>query len=97
MRLAQLTAPITFLLAPSSAQFRTLDAICRRAMEDCAESRYSGAESLAADVEAWLADQPVTVMPESRFQKARRWLKKRPLFAGVFLGSAPQLQCSLWP
>ena len=64
-----------------------LDAICRRAMEDRAELRYASAEKLAADVEAWLADQPVSVMPESRFQKARRWLKGRPVFAGTMLGS----------
>jgi len=64
-----------------------LDAICRRAMEDHAESRYVSAESLAADVEAWLADQPVSVLPETRFQKARRWFKRRPLFAGAILGS----------
>lgn len=64
-----------------------LDAICRRAMEDLADARYASAECLAADVEAWLADQPVSVMPETRFQKARRWLKRRPLFAGAILGS----------
>ena len=64
-----------------------LDAICRRAMEDRSELRYASAENLAADVEAWLADQPVSVMPESRFQKARRWLKGRPVFAGTMLGS----------
>jgi|GEM_PF-1831515 len=64
-----------------------LDAICRRAMEDRAELLYASAENLAADVEAWLADQPVSVMPESRFQKARRWLKRRPVFAGTMLGS----------
>lgn len=64
-----------------------LDAICRRAMEDRAELRYASAEGLAADVEAWLADQPVSVLSESRFQKARRWLKRRPVFAGTMLGS----------
>jgi serine/threonine protein kinase len=64
-----------------------LDAICRRALEDRAELRYASAEDLAADVEAWLTDQPVSVMPESRLQKARRWLRGRPVLAGTMLGS----------
>ena len=64
-----------------------LDAVCRRAMEDRADNRYANPELLAADVEAWLADQPVSVLPESRLQKARRWLRRRPSLTGAIFGS----------
>jgi tetratricopeptide (TPR) repeat protein len=33
---------------------------------------------LAADVEAWLLDEPVSALPETRLQKVRRWAKAHP-------------------
>ncbi len=62
-----------------------LDAICRKAMKYDAKTRYASAELLAADLEAWLADEPVTVLAESPFQKMRRRAKANPAFAGAGL------------
>src|SRR5260370_8073676 len=41
-----------------------LDAICRKAIALRPEQRYPTALELAADVERWLADEPVAARPE---------------------------------
>jgi serine/threonine protein kinase len=55
-----------------------LDAICRQALQFEAQKRYASAELLAADLEAWLLDEPVSVLAETRLQKLRRWAKSHP-------------------
>lgn len=64
-----------------------LDAICRRAMAAKQRDRYQTTEEMARDLEAWLADEPVSVLPESFVQKSRRWLRQRPLLIGSLAGS----------
>ncbi len=64
-----------------------LDAVCQKAMAAKQEDRYPSTEDLARDLEAWLADEPVSVLPESRLLKTRRWLRQRPLLAGGLAGS----------
>ncbi len=64
-----------------------LDTICRKAMASKQDDRYCSTEDMARDLEAWLADEPVSVLPESRLQKSRRWLRQRPLLAGGLAGS----------
>jgi tetratricopeptide (TPR) repeat protein/tRNA A-37 threonylcarbamoyl transferase component Bud32 len=61
-----------------------LEAICRKAMALRPEDRYATALDLAADVEHWLADEPVAAYPEPWTTRARRWARRhRPLVAGV--------------
>ena len=43
---------------------RPLDAICRKAMALRPDDRYASALDLAADVERWLADEPVSAERE---------------------------------
>lgn len=43
---------------------RALDAICRKAMSIRPADRYASALALAADIEHWLADEPVTAYRE---------------------------------
>jgi serine/threonine protein kinase/tetratricopeptide (TPR) repeat protein len=52
-----------------------LDAICRKAMAPDREDRYPSALDLAADVECWLADQPVSAYPEPFFGRVWRWVR----------------------
>src|SRR5204862_1815419 len=74
---------------PRPREFRpdtpaALDAVCRRAMAHKPESRYPSALALAADVERWLADEPVTAYPEPWATRARRWTKRhRTLVTGA--------------
>jgi tetratricopeptide (TPR) repeat protein len=53
---------------------RALEAICQKAMAFQPEQRYGTAKELAADVEQWLADQPVSAWREPWQVRARRWL-----------------------
>jgi serine/threonine protein kinase len=63
---------------------RALDAICLKAMARQPEDRYPTALALAADLETWLADEPVTAYREPLPQRARRWARRhRPLATGL--------------
>lgn len=65
----------------------SLQAICRKAMQDAPSERYTSAECLAGDLEAWLMDQPISVVTETRFQKGRRWAKSHPAMVAGGLAS----------
>ncbi len=51
-------------------------AICRKAMAREPIDRFPTALSLAADVERWLADEPVSAYRESAMAQGRRWIKR---------------------
>jgi serine/threonine protein kinase len=53
-----------------------LDAICRKAMAFRAWDRYPTALDLAADVERWLADEPVSAHREPLRQRLARWHRR---------------------
>jgi len=53
-----------------------LDAICRKAMAWHPEDRYATSLELAADIEAWLADEPVSAWREPLSVRARRWVNR---------------------
>ncbi|HKB37369.1 MAG TPA: serine/threonine-protein kinase [Gemmataceae bacterium] len=53
-----------------------LEAICLKAMAREPGRRYAGALELAADIEHWLADEPVSAWREPWRQRARRWVKR---------------------
>ncbi len=55
---------------------RALEAVCLKAMSLRPEDRYSKASDLAADLEAWLADEPVTAWVEPFTSRARRWMRR---------------------
>jgi serine/threonine-protein kinase len=50
-----------------------LEAICRKAMALKPEDRYPSALALAAEVEHWLADEPVAAYPEPWLARLGRW------------------------
>ncbi|GEM_PF-763327 len=53
-----------------------LDAICRKSMALEPEDRYPSALALAQDLEAWMADEPVTAWTEPPWLRARRWARQ---------------------
>jgi serine/threonine protein kinase len=53
-----------------------LEAIVLKAMHRRPQDRYQGAQSLAADVEQWLAGEPVSAWREPWMMRARRWLRQ---------------------
>jgi tetratricopeptide (TPR) repeat protein len=55
-----------------------LDAVCRKAMALRPEGRYASALDLAADLDHWLADEPVGAYREPAGARLRRWVRKHP-------------------
>ncbi len=53
-----------------------LEAVCLRAMSPRPQDRYATAQELAADVERWLADEPVEVYREPWRARAGRWARR---------------------
>ncbi len=53
-----------------------LEAVCLKAMALKPEDRYSSALELAAEVERWLADEPVHAYPEPFGARAWRWVRR---------------------
>jgi serine/threonine protein kinase/Tfp pilus assembly protein PilF len=53
---------------------RALEAVCLKAMALRPENRYPTAQALAADVESWMADEPVSAWREPWYTRARRWM-----------------------
>jgi len=55
---------------------RALDAVCLKAMALTPADRYASPLALAADVERWLADEPVSAWREPTSVRFRRWIRK---------------------
>jgi serine/threonine-protein kinase len=53
-----------------------LEAVCLKAMALEPGDRYPSALDLAADVNRWLADEPVAAYPEPRTARAWRWVRR---------------------
>jgi serine/threonine-protein kinase len=61
-----------------------LESICRKAMALKPGERYATALDLAADVEHWLADEPVAAYRDPWLARLARWARRhRPLVAGL--------------
>jgi WD40 repeat protein len=62
----------------------SLEAICLKAMALRPADRYASAQDLAADVEHWLADEPVAVYRERGRERLARWGRRhRATVAGA--------------
>lgn len=66
---------------------KPLVAICQQALKQNPADRYASAERMANDLEAWFLDEPVSVLPETRIQKMRRWAKSHPAIVASGIAS----------
>jgi tetratricopeptide (TPR) repeat protein/tRNA A-37 threonylcarbamoyl transferase component Bud32 len=55
---------------------KPLDAICQKAMAFKKEDRYPAAQALAADIERYLAGEPVSAYRETLAERTWRWMKR---------------------
>jgi serine/threonine protein kinase/Flp pilus assembly protein TadD len=53
-----------------------LEAVCLKAMALRPDDRYPSPGALADDVEHWLADEPVSALPERLPAKIQRWMRR---------------------
>jgi formylglycine-generating enzyme required for sulfatase activity/serine/threonine protein kinase len=60
-----------------------LEAICLKAMALRPEERYSSPLALAADIERWLADEPVTAYREPLLARLARWRRRHSTLVTV--------------
>jgi serine/threonine-protein kinase len=58
-----------------------LEAVCLKAMARKPEDRYGSAQSLADEIEHWLADEPVSAWKEPWTVRASRWLRRHKTLA----------------
>jgi WD40 repeat protein/tRNA A-37 threonylcarbamoyl transferase component Bud32 len=63
-----------------------LAAICQKAMAASPSARYATALELAADVEHWLADEPVSAHRESWGARSRRWMRRHRTLVSTGVG-----------
>jgi serine/threonine-protein kinase len=64
-----------------------LEAVCLKAMATEPEQRYATAQALAADVQAWLDDEPLSAYAETPLERLIRWLRCHRT-ASLALGAA---------
>jgi serine/threonine protein kinase/Flp pilus assembly protein TadD len=53
-----------------------LEAVCVKALAADPANRYPTARALGADIERWLADEPVSAWREPPWIRARRWMRR---------------------
>jgi len=62
---------------------RDLETICLKCLEKEPGRRYGSAEALAEDLEHWLRSEPITARPISNFERAKKWVRRRPAIAAL--------------
>lgn len=70
-----------------------LETICFKAMTKESDRRYADAASLAADLKAWLAGDPISARPPSTLYRVRRFIAHRRALAAAVIGSALTAVC----
>ena len=70
---------------------KPIEAICMKALATDREDRYDSALNIAADIEAWLADEPVSVYEDPWHVKAQRWAKRNRSTVNSVLAAAAVL------
>ncbi len=71
----------------NSAAPAALSAVCLKAMSRNRLDRYQSTQELAADIEAWLADEPVSACAEPLHERARRWARRNRTVVSTLLAA----------
>jgi len=62
---------------------RDLETICLKCLEKDPSRRFASAEALAEDLERWLRHEPIQARPSTTFERARKWVHRRPAIAAL--------------
>ena len=72
-----------------------LDTICLKTLTKEPDRRYASCAAFAADLEHWLADEPIQARKLTTMERWNRWRKRNPAIAGLSLGLAATLLIGL--
>lgn len=62
---------------------RDLETICLKCLRKEPSERYQSAEALAEDLERWLRGEAIQARPAGRWEKLRKWARRRPAAAAL--------------
>lgn len=74
---------------------KALDAICQRAMAAQPSARYPTAKALAADLQAWLRDEPVSALPERVSDRCLRQVRRHAGIVATAGAALPVIAAAL--
>jgi len=60
-----------------------LATICLKCLEKRPDARYPTARELAEDLERWARDEPIRARPVPAWQRALKWMRRKPLKAAL--------------
>ncbi len=83
-------------LVPECATDPELGAITARCLEEDPAKRYGSAAALLADLDAWLAFRPVSVMPASWTYRTRKFVRRNPTGALLAVSLATGVTATGW-
>jgi WD40 repeat protein len=74
---------------------RDLETICLKALEKDPADRFPTAGAFAEELRRWLADEPLTIRPPTRWERCRRWLRaQKPVVRWLLTATAGLLAVS---
>lgn len=82
--------------APLDGAPPDLAAVCLHCLEKDPSRRYTSGAELAADLERFLADEPVRVRPRGRAERAARWCRHHPVIAALSVLLVMALGTTAW-
>lgn len=66
---------------------RDLETICLKCLQKEPNRRYESAQVLAEDLERWLKGEPIRARRAGRWERLRKWVRRRPALASLIMVS----------